>query len=94
MRETVNVLLVEDNEMYAELLWGILKGDPHFDYHFAPTLITVKSAQAVLASVPVDLIILDLVLPDGDGVATVRRIRESAPRTPLVVVTGLSDLET
>jgi two-component system cell cycle response regulator len=39
----------------------------------------------------VDVILLDLNLPDSSGLDTVRRIRDRAPRTPIIVFTGLGD---
>ena len=40
---------------------------------------------------PVDIILLDLGLPDAQGLGAVRRAHVAAPRIPLVVLTGLDD---
>jgi sigma-B regulation protein RsbU (phosphoserine phosphatase) len=40
---------------------------------------------------PIDLVLLDLTLPDSSGVETVQRFRQAAPKVPLVVLTGMSD---
>jgi diguanylate cyclase (GGDEF)-like protein/PAS domain S-box-containing protein len=48
-------------------------------------------AEKYLADNVVEVILLDLGLPDGSGVDVVRRIRAVAPRIPLVVLTGLDD---
>ena len=39
------------------------------------------------------IILLDLALPDSDGVSTVQKIREHAPTTPLVVLSGTDDVK-
>ena len=44
-----------------------------------------------LATNAANVVLLDLGLPDADGLAAVRRMRAAAPSTPLVVLTGLDD---
>jgi DNA-binding response OmpR family regulator len=44
-----------------------------------------------LAKGGVDIVLLDLGLPDGDGMDTVRRVRRLAPQVPLIVLTGRDD---
>ena len=51
----------------------------------------MKDAEKHLAERDVDIILLDLGLPDVEGVAAVRRVRAAAPRVPLVVLTGMDD---
>ena len=46
---------------------------------------------ATLRDTAVDVILLDLGLPDGQGIEVVRRTRLAAPRVPLVVLTGQDD---
>src|SRR5580700_9552545 len=48
-------------------------------------------AEKHLAEHEVDIILLDLGLSDAQGLGAVRRARAAAPRTPLVVLTGLDD---
>ena len=38
-----------------------------------------------------DLLLLDLGLPDGSGIDTVRRVRAAAPDVPVIVLTGMDD---
>ena len=51
----------------------------------------MKEAENYLSNVVVDLILLDLGLPDAQGLEAVRRAHAAAPRVPLVVLTGLDD---
>lgn len=40
-----------------------------------------------------DLVLLDLRLPDGSGIDTLRRLQQDRPALPVVVVTGLQEME-
>ncbi len=51
----------------------------------------MREAEKHLAEHIVDLILLDLGLPDAHGLAAVRRAHTVAPRVPLVVLTGMDD---
>ena len=55
---------------------------------FAPSL---RAAEEHLAQHEVDIVLLDLGLPDAQGLGAVRRIRAAAPSVPLVVLTGSDD---
>ena len=92
MTGTINrVLLVEDNPGDALLLREALKdlaGAVPFE------LAHVGRLEDALRSVKVeifDAVLLDLSLPDAHGVETVARMLESAPRLPIVILTGLDD---
>jgi len=83
-------LLIEDNPGDARLLREM------FDEQGsrATELTIVRSmldAEQHLSKHAVDIILLDLGLPDAQGVAAVRRAHAAAPRVPLVVLTGLDD---
>lgn len=87
---TVRVLLVEDFPADAKLVSLALHETP--DQHFVIThAVTLHHALAVLANAVVDVVLLDLSLPDSEGVTTVRRLRDAAPLVPVVVMTGNSD---
>ena len=83
------VLLVEDSPTQAARFnWALS------DQGFQVTVVkTVQGALAHLDAEPVDLILLDLGLPDADGIAAVSRLRAAAPRTPVVVLTAKSEEE-
>jgi diguanylate cyclase (GGDEF)-like protein len=84
------VLLVEDNCGDARLLREMFKeANQHpVSLHCVGTL---ALAETLLASQDFDLIVLDLGLPDAQGLEAVRRINAAAPSVPLVVLTGLDD---
>lgn len=89
-RKSIKLLLVEDNAGDARLLREMFKEHRSQDIvltHFQ----TMGEAETYLASNAVDVIVLDLGLSDAHGMEALRRAHRAAPRTPLVVLTGLDD---
>jgi PAS domain S-box-containing protein len=86
----LELLLVEDNLGDARLLREMLhERDP--DKFVLTHLGCMSEAVNHLATNGVDIILLDLGLPDTEGLGAVRRAREAAPRIPLIVLTGCDD---
>jgi PAS domain S-box-containing protein len=86
------ILLIEDNPGDARLFCEMLKFEEKDSIH--AELIHVecmKDAEEHLAQWPVNIILLDLGLPDVQGLEAVRRARAAAPHTPLVVLSGQND---
>jgi DNA-binding response OmpR family regulator len=91
-RHILTVLLIEDSPEYAHLVEHWLSGtcgDTGFDLNWRSTL---AAAIARLGKGDVDVILLDLGLPDCQGFETYARTRACAPNTPIVVL-GSSDLD-
>ncbi|MES2682480.1 MAG: diguanylate cyclase [Pseudomonadota bacterium] len=91
MNTVLRLLLVEDAPRDARVLREMLAdvdGMPPPELHHVTTL---ALAEQALASNTYDCILLDLRLPDGEGVASVDRIREHHREVTLVVLTGNSD---
>jgi serine phosphatase RsbU (regulator of sigma subunit) len=85
---TLRVLLVEDDDGDAFLFEELLSM-ADLDVTVARER-TVASAEARLPG-DVACVVLDLGLPDADGLAALHRLREAAPAVPMLVLTGLSD---
>ena len=83
-------LLIEDNPGDARLLREMFneQGSRNTELTIVRSM---AEAERHLSAHAVDIILLDLGLPDAQGVAAVRRAHAAAPRTPLVVLTGLDD---
>jgi signal transduction histidine kinase len=90
MSETLQVLLVEDNAGDARLLREMFGMDGASSFELTHVL-RLSEAVAHLAKGGVDVLLLDLGLPDGQGLETVRRARAVAPDVPVIVLTGLED---
>ena len=86
----ISVLLIEDNEGDAYLVSESLANSqpPRFKITHRDRL---SSGLACLSNESFDLILVDLSLPDSNGFETFRRVRESSPSIPIVVLTGLDD---
>ena len=94
----IEILLIEDNAGDARLLQEHLKeaGPGEFNLTHIDNLdegIKCLRRRAE-QNRPFDVLLLDLSLPDSTGLKTVRRAQEGAPRTPIVVLTGLNDEQT
>ncbi|MGB6598602.1 MAG: response regulator, partial [Candidatus Acidiferrum sp.] len=84
------LLLVEDNAGDARLLREMLDeaGAHQAEMTQAESM---GEAERHLAQASFDIVLLDLGLPDAQGLEALRRARAVAPRVPLVVLTGLDD---
>ncbi|MGQ0530251.1 MAG: putative bifunctional diguanylate cyclase/phosphodiesterase [Panacagrimonas sp.] len=87
----LSVLLVEDNHIDAQLLIELLDMEPADERPQVTHVTSVGDALAQLAAQSFDCVLLDLGLPDGDGVENVARIRMASQHTTIVVMTGLDD---
>jgi diguanylate cyclase (GGDEF)-like protein/PAS domain S-box-containing protein len=88
-RSPLRILLVEDDDGYAFLVREVLaEQGPETAVDRAATL---GEALDVLERGEHDCVLLDLGLPDADGVDGVRRLCERHPHVPVVVLTGHDD---
>jgi diguanylate cyclase (GGDEF)-like protein len=86
----VNVLLVEDNPADARLVKEMLieSGRDRFTLHHVNS---VSQASRYLDQNRCDVLLLDLSLPDSQGLAGLSTFSQLAPELPVVVLTGLYD---
>jgi formate hydrogenlyase transcriptional activator len=88
--QKLRILLIEDNAGDARLLREMLSAEPPGCVELTH-LIRMSDAVAHLAKAKVDIILLDLGLPDAHGLDSVRRAVAAGPDVALVVLTGLED---
>ena len=85
----MRVLLIEDNPGDALLVRAYLEElDASLELDHVMRL---SEAAPALQSVQYDALLVDLSLPDAQGLETVRKTQALAPHTPIVVMTGLGD---
>ena len=84
----MRLLIVEDNEELAELL---AKGLAQAGYE-SDVLSTIEEANSVLSTTFYAALILDLGLPDGDGLALLRELRQRDNPIPVLVLTARGGL--
>src|SRR5579872_6821598 len=88
----IKALLVEDSPSDARVIQELLRQN-------GGRQVVVKLADRVatafesLDSEKPDLLILDLTLPDSKGLATFRRMHAKAAAVPIIVLTGLDDID-
>jgi two-component system alkaline phosphatase synthesis response regulator PhoP len=81
------ILLVEDDPAITNLL-SLHLGAPAYQVTACDKIAT---ALERLKTRPYDLVILDILLPDGNGVDLCRRIREVNSQTPILMLSALAD---
>jgi CheY-like chemotaxis protein len=81
---SLSILVADDEDGIRQLLHHWLEGRGH-------TVAVVDSAQAairLLGQQPFDLVITDVVMPDGDGFELIAAIRKAQPNTRIVAISG------
>ena len=81
------ILVVEDDPTLGAALVGVLAGEGH-EVRWAQT---AADARRLLDKGAPDLVLLDLGLPDADGLGVCREVRERYPDVAVVVVTARTD---
>lgn len=84
------LLLVEDNPGDAEYVSELLSTVPDESYRIV-TVPLLSEATKALRSMAIDVVVLDLRLPDCSGVDTVKGVRDTAQDVPIIVLTGTDD---
>ncbi len=90
--EPVSLLLIEDNPEHVELMTQMLAAAPEVPHFVTHACITVGEGLEWLRRGDVDLILLDLSLPDSHGIETFIRVIEAAPDVPIIVMSGIGDV--
>ena len=86
----IKILLVEDNPGDARLLQEIFKEGKTAKFEIV-LVDRISEAIRTLQETDFDLILLDLSLPDSNGIDTFRKISKEKPQIPIVLLTGLDD---
>ena len=86
----LQILLVEDNAGDVRLLREMFSKERRDAFQLTH-LLRMSEAVIHLAKGGVDIILLDMGLPDGHGLDTVQRAHAAAPGVPLIILTGLDD---
>jgi DNA-binding response OmpR family regulator len=79
------ILLVEDNE---RILYGNKRMLMRRGYK-VETALTLKEAKSILENIPPDIIVLDIMLPDGNGLDFLQEQRRTS-NVPVLLLTGLT----
>jgi len=85
----IGVLIVEDHQMFAEGLARVLKDEP--DFQVLGICRRLDDAREFLRNGHADVVLMDHHMPDGEGVAAARYIREEHPRTRVIMVSAAEE---
>lgn len=83
-----NILIIDDEEKLRGLLARIVKSEG-FDVFEAADL---KTGFKKLAQNTIDVVLCDVKLPDGNGVAFLQKIKDSFPRTEVILLTAYGNI--
>jgi two-component system cell cycle response regulator DivK len=80
----MNILVIEDNPQNMKLISCVLKKSGHFIIEASCGLEGLEKAT----SLQPDLILMDIQLPDIDGLDTTRKIRKNLLKIPIIAITS------
>lgn len=87
LEEPKRILVVEDQSENIEFLRALIESAGHR----CEAVTSVGEAIRRLSSMPFDLVLLDLVLPDAEGIEVARHILEHQLSTPVIAISGHLD---
>jgi PAS domain S-box-containing protein len=90
--KTVNILLIEDNTLDAIYIKELLQ-DSHLSNYNLLVTDTLKSGLELLQKGSIDIILLDLNLPDSVGQATFKSVFNQSSGIPIIIITDNNDFE-
>jgi DNA-binding NarL/FixJ family response regulator len=92
MREILHVLIVEDNPADVDLMRDALSEMGPVRVH-SESVPRLSEALSRISAGGIDLVMTDLGLPDSQGLATFRKLRQAAPDLMIIVLTINDDQE-
>ncbi len=90
--KNTEILLVEDSPSDAELMASMLADIKEFPNH-VQNVQTLSEAKQAIMSKSFDAVVLDLNLPDSNGLQTYTELRDVCNSVPIVILTGMDDRE-
>ena len=85
----MSILIVDDEEILQDVLTSLLTQEGYSTLSAG----TGREALDLLAKEEVELVLLDLMLPDTSGLEVLKRIRATDPDQVVVVITAFSSIE-
>jgi two-component sensor histidine kinase len=92
VRRRLRVLLIEDNAGDVRLIREMLTEAKETIFHLE-SADRLTTGMERLATAPFEVVLLDLLLPDSQGLETFQQVRARVPEIPILVLSGLDDEE-
>lgn len=90
MKEKINILFIEDNPVEAFVIQELFTTyKDEFDIELTDTL--AEGLKRLQSGKSIQVVLLDLTLPDSEGINTFNAVNKTAPWLPIVVITGIDD---
>lgn len=89
--QPLKVLCIEDQRAFNDAMRIALSTED--DIVCLPSVVTVAEGLEVIARERVDVVLMDVDLPEVDGIEGTRRVKAISPDTSVVVLTALAELE-
>lgn len=90
-KKRTSVLIVDDNDIMRSLLRGMLRGD---DYEVVGEARNGNAAVELAGRTHPDIVCMDVMMPEMDGLAALGAIKASHPLVDVVMITGNADAGT
>nr|WP_290665856.1 response regulator transcription factor [Ardenticatena sp.] len=87
----ITVLIVDDHAVVRQGVRAFL--ETQNDIHVVGEAASGKEAVHFVEQTPPDVVVLDLVMPEMDGITAIRHIKQHSPRTQIVVLTSYAEDE-
>ncbi len=91
MNEPITLLLVDDHALVREGARAFLEAQP--DFVVVGSVGSGGEAVLLAADLAPDVVLMDLVMPGMDGIEATRLLKQSSPRSQVIVLTSYHDDE-
>lgn len=81
---THRILVVDDEADVRELVKDVLESNGYF----VVTAENGRDAMRRLQTHPVDLVVIDLIMPEREGIETIQALRRDHPKLPILAISG------
>jgi NarL family two-component system response regulator LiaR len=89
MGEPISVMIVDDHEVVRKGIRAYLESTS--DFRVVGEAASGREALGLVAELVPDVILMDLIMPDMDGIKTTREIKKISPRSQIVVLTSFHE---
>jgi DNA-binding NarL/FixJ family response regulator len=82
--ERIRVIIVDDHKLMRRIMHEVLRRDDHIEVVGSAS--DGEEALQLIQNANSDVVLMDLALPEMDGVEVLKRIREQSIKTPVIIV--------